>query len=272
MNAQIYIGIDLGTSNSALATSSENILEELRIPQFTSSAVISEKTSLASSLYSPIPEEINDRWPHLPWQELAPNPEAPIVGAWAKDRGIEVPNRVVHSAKSWLCHSLVDRKTAILPWESDISTKLSPIEASTHILNHLKKAFENKYPQKISDLFTVLTVPASFDEVARTLTLEAAAQAGIKNVTLLEEPQAALYSWIAAQKDAWRKHLAPGDTVLVVDVGGGTTDFSLIAVNEVSGDLALERIAVGDHLLLGGDNMDLSLAYFLKNKLEKEGV
>ena len=172
---------------------------------------------------------------------------------------------------------MADRKGPILPWKSEIQEpKLSPVEVSRRFLEHLKHSFHHAIGQRgsaatLSDCKVVLTVPASFDEVARGLTYEAAETAGLGRVTLLEEPQAAFYAWIAQSEGKWRDLVKPGDIVLVVDVGGGTTDFSLISVSEQEGNLRLERISVGEHLLLGGDNMDLALAYRLKAQLENEG-
>jgi hypothetical protein len=166
----------------------------------------------------------------------------------------------------------VDRTAAILPWEAppDV-TRISPLEASTRYLQHLRSAWEQKNATKINEQTVVLTVPASFDASARDLTTEAANRAGLESVILLEEPQAALYSWIKASGERFRKELTVGDVILVIDVGGGTTDFSLIAVTEEGGDVQLTRLAVGDHILLGGDNMDLALAHTLNQQLTTAG-
>ncbi len=178
-----------------------------------------------------------------------------------------MPGRLVSSAKSWLSHSGVDRRAAILPWTAaeDVA-RVSPVAASSAYLEHLRDAWNARVAGKAAadrlenqDVF--LTVPASFDAVARELTIEAAAKAGLRQVTLLEEPQAAFYAWLAAHGDRWRKKVKVGDIILVCDVGGGTTDFTLIAVSDEGGDLVLSRLAVGEHILLGGDNMDLALAY-----------
>jgi hypothetical protein len=185
-----------------------------------------------------------------------------------------VPARLVSSAKSWLCHAGVDRTAAILPWQApDEVPKVSPVEASARYLRHIAAAWDRAFPEApLAKQELLLTVPASFDAVARELTVRAAADAGLPHVTLLEEPQAAFYSWLGVRGDDWRKELVVGDVVLVCDIGGGTTDFSLISVSEVDGNLSLERVAVGDHILLGGDNMDLALAHVVRGRLDAEGT
>lgn len=196
---------------------------------------------------------------------------------YARERGSEIPHRLISSSKSWLCHNLVDRNKPILPWEStDEKSKMSPVEASSLILNHIREAWNFKMASenerlKMEYQDVLITVPASFDAVARDLTVKAAEMAGLQNITLLEEPQAAFYAWIEFAGDRWRDLVKKGDQVLVCDVGGGTSDFSLINVSEQEGDLVLERVAVGNHLLIGGDNMDLALAYTVSNKLSQKG-
>jgi hypothetical protein len=178
----------------------------------------------------------------------------------------------VSSAKSWLCHPGVDRRAAILPADAPAEVaRISPLTASTRYLEHLRWAWEQAHPEApFAQQDITVTIPASFDPAARELTAEACKAAGFHNLTLLEEPQAALYSWIQASGGQWRKQVRHGDIILVVDVGGGTTDLSLIAVLERDGNLALQRIAVGEHILLGGDNMDLALAYGVARKLAQE--
>jgi hypothetical protein len=185
---------------------------------------------------------------------------------------------VISSAKSWLCHPGVDRRGAILPHgaPADDVSRISPVEASRRIIEHLANAWDHAFAQtdeslRLANQDVVLTVPASFDPAARELTVEAARAAGLLHVTLLEEPQAALYAWVAATGDAWRKTIKVGDVIVVVDVGGGTTDFSAIVATEKNGSLELERVAVGDHILLGGDNMDLALAHTVASKLREQG-
>jgi molecular chaperone DnaK (HSP70) len=264
------LGIDLGTSNSAIAVadSLDANPRVIAIPQVTAPGAVGELPTLASALYLPHAGE-SDAAPALPWPSGTESPAA-VVGHWARQRGAEVPDRVISSAKSWLCHGAIDRKAPLLPWKSEsVTEKVSPVEASRRYLEHLIQALRSQQAEPPAG--TVLTVPASFDEAARSLTVEAARAAGLESVVLLEEPQAALYAWIAASGGAWRQQLRPGDVVLVVDVGGGTTDFSLIAVSQSEGNLRLERIAVGEHLLLGGDNMDLALAYRLRRDWEADG-
>lgn len=269
------IGIDLGTSNSALAYARGDGFEVLGVPQLDAPAAVGRHVTLPSALYIPHPGEISAAESRLPWQSEGVTDA--IIGRYARERGTQVPERLVLSAKSWLCNQHVNRHEALLPWRSPVeSGKRSPVDASRLYLSHLKAAYEHAAASAgqavdLSQHDVVLTVPASFDEVARNLTHEAAIAAGLTRVTLLEEPLAAFYAWIAASGDDWRHHVVPGDVVLVCDVGGGTTDFSLIHVSEEKKDLALERIAVGDHLLLGGDNMDLALAYALKARLEGAG-
>ena len=198
----------------------------------------------------------------LPWKKKADS----VVGTFARDHGAKVPGRLVGSAKSWLSHSGVDRKAKLLPFNAPEGVaKVSPVEASAAYLAHLRDAWNGSIGKAADDRLgkqeILLTVPASFDASARDLTIEAARSAGLVNVTLLEEPQAAFYAWLAAQGDDWRKSVKVGDLLLVCDVGGGTTDFTLIGVAGRDGDLELTRLAVGEHILLGGDNMDLALAY-----------
>jgi Hsp70 protein len=276
MNARFSLGIDLGTSNSAIAvadleTDQTRIVE---IAQILGPNQLGETRTLASALYVPHSEEFPEGSFPLPWDAAG---EPAIVGQFARDHGALVPDRLVTSAKSWLSNPHIDPKQKILPWRSDITEeKLSPLECSRRYLQHLRDAFLHAERAQgrdwdLSEGQIVLTVPASFDEVARSLTAEAARAAGLGDVTLLEEPQAAFYAWTAQAGRTWRDLVAHGDIVLVCDIGGGTADFSLIAVTDVAGDLELERVSVGEHILLGGDNMDLALAYALRAKLEATG-
>lgn len=264
------IGIDLGTSNSAVFLSDvdRDVPASVGIFQQSEFAQWIEGEILPSVIYlAPDEESLDGK--KFPDARFPKDLAAKHCGVWARSRASQVPDRCIVSAKSWLCHPGVDRRAAILPWGSE-NTRYSPVDASRWILEHLRWSIERKHDFPISDALTVLTVPASFDEVARRLTAEAAQSAGFKNLRLLEEPQAAFYGWIAEHAESWRKDLQRGDLVLVVDVGGGTTDFSLISIQDRSGDLELERVAVGEHLLLGGDNMDLSLAAKLAVRLELE--
>lgn len=287
MTKKYSLGIDLGTSNSCVSACEVDAghARGVAITQVVAPGTIAERSLLPSALYVPAEGEFPADSLALPWSQGAPAPA--VVGTFAREHGALVPDRLVSSAKSWLCNPHVDRYAAILPWKSDLEQgKVSPFEASRRYLEHMRHAYERFLNEQgggaaLGDTLVVLTVPASFDEVARTLTHEAAVAAGLGNVTLLEEPQAAFYAWIAhteADRSTvhWTEQVVPGDLILVVDVGGGTADFSLIAVAQteagLSKNLELHRIAVGEHILLGGDNMDLALAYVLKGKMEAEGA
>lgn len=264
------IGIDLGTTNCTMAylAPTENAeIEQFAIPQVTASGTEAEAFSLPSFLYFSLEEERKKKQCSISWEPTRHF----CVGLHAKNRGSEVPTRVVSSAKSWLCHSGIDRREKILPLQSS-DEKMSPIEVCAELLKHLREAWDQKNQEILfAEQQIFITVPASFDPAARELVLEAAEKAGYPQVVLLEEPLAAFYAWLQKEEKTWRKQLTVGDTVLVIDIGGGTTDFSLISVEEEKGDLALNRVAVGAHLLLGGDNIDCSLAYFAKQKLEDQG-
>jgi molecular chaperone DnaK (HSP70) len=273
-DARFSLGIDLGTSNSAVAvedfeTGHTAIVE---ITQLLGPNRIGEKPTLPSAIYIPHPEEFPEDQLRLPWQEKS---NGLIVGHFARDHGALIPDRLITSAKSWLSNFHTDPKKPVLPWKSDIKEqKLSALECSRRYLEHMKEGFlyaERAKSRRISEGQIVITVPASFDEVARNLTSEAAQAAGFGKAILLEEPQAAFYAWMAQSGNDWRNQVSPGDIVLVCDVGGGTADFSLIAIAEKEGNLEVERISVGEHILLGGDNMDLALAYTLQAQLEAAG-
>ncbi len=275
------VGIDLGTTHSVMACApadqEEAARQEIRIVpivQLVGPGEVKPRPMLPSFLFLPGPHDVPQGGLRLPWG----GDEAKVVGEFARERGAEIPNRLVASAKSWLCHSGVDRTAPILPWDGpeDVQ-KVSPVEASAAILSHLRDAWNHVMGGRdagirLEEQEIYLTVPASFDAVARELTVEAAKQAGLRHLTLLEEPQASVYAWLASVGEAWRDHLGLGDTILVCDVGGGTTDFSLIEVVEEDGALALKRIAVGNHILLGGDNMDLALAHAVRAKLAASGT
>lgn len=271
MTKRYAVGIDLGTTHSALAAADlddEHARPEIvRIPQLVTRGALEDKTLLPSFLYFAHESE----GPlSLPWDAG----RTYAVGEYARSRAAEAPARVLSSAKSWLSHTGIDRRTPTLPVGApeDIE-KVSPVEASFRYLDHLADAWRERglSDTPLAEQHVVLTVPASFDAAARDLTVEAAYVAGIEDVTLLEEPQAALYAWIEAVGDQWRKLLSVGDVILVVDIGGGTTDFSVIAAVERDGGLELHRVAVGDHILLGGDNMDLTLAHAVRQKLVAQG-
>ncbi|NVM74833.1 hypothetical protein FHW83_000593 [Duganella sp. SG902] len=274
------IGIDLGTTHSALSyvnlqTSDGEKTQHgvLAIPQLTAPGTVEELPLLPSFLYLPHADELAPGENNLPWQQSAQE-LAGVAGEMARSRGATTPIRLVSSAKSWLSHPGVDRRSALLPSDApEEVSRVSPLEASTRYLTHLRKAWEQAHPDApFGEQAVTVTIPASFDPGARELTADAARAAGYTNLTLLEEPQAALYSWIQGSEGRWRKEVKPGDIILVVDVGGGTSDFSLIAVLERDGVLEPHRIAVGDHILLGGDNMDLALAHLVARKLAANGT
>ncbi len=205
----------------------------------------------------------------LPWNEGSDR----IVGEFARSQGAKVPSRLVSSAKSWLCHAGIDREADILPWGSPPEVKkVSPVEASASYLRHIRDAWNDTFARddpakRLESQEVVLTVPASFDEAARELTIEAAKRAELASITLLEEPQAAFYCWIVSHQDRWQREVRAGELILVCDIGGGTTDFSLITVVETPTGPGFRRVAVGDHLMLGGDNIDLALAHHVEKKL-----
>jgi hypothetical protein len=277
MDYLFSLGIDLGTSNSAVAISEvdSSNTDIVEISQVLGPNRIGEKPTLASALYIPHHDEFPaDAFP-LPW----PTPErGPVIGHFAREHGALVPDRLITSAKSWLSNPHIDPRQRSLPWKSDIQEeKLSAFECSRRYLEHMRESFSHAIRTQGRDLSleqaqVVVTIPASFDEIARNLTAEAAEAAGLGKVILLEEPLAAFYAWTAQAGKDWRTQVRPGDIVLVCDVGGGTADFSLVAVSEKDGDLDLNRVSVGEHILLGGDNMDLALAYALRARLEAEGT
>ena len=265
------IGVDLGTTNSAVAAVDtrrrDPRTEVFRIPQLIAPGVVEPRPVLPSFLYFPEPDEIAAGGIALPWE---PSPSA-IVGVLARDRGALAPARQVTSAKSWLAHPGVDRHGAFLPWGSTgAAPRISPVDASARYLMHLRDAWNATIASgdeaaAFERQSIVLTVPASFDEEARELTVEAAREALLLTLTLLEEPIAAFYAWMAEQRRAIA--LEDEEIALVCDVGGGTTDFSLIRVRVEAGAPSFERVAIGDHLLLGGDNLDLALATIVERRI-----
>jgi molecular chaperone DnaK (HSP70) len=271
MNSKYAIGIDLGTTNSALAYRSLETdsapVECLAIPQLTDRATVENRTTLPSFMHLGTEAE-----PGAPaWTADA----TWSVGEYARRRAAEQPGRTVAAAKSWLCHSRVDRLEAILPWGApDDAEKCSPVDASTRYLQHLAGAWNARFPDApFAEQQLVLTVPASFDASARELTHLAAQEAGLPDhLILLEEPQSAVYAWLAQVGNDWRKQLNKDDTLLVCDVGGGTTDFTLVRVEDEDGDLVLRRVAVGNHILVGGDNMDLLTAHLAQQAFAEQGV
>ena len=277
------VGIDLGTTNSAVAyidtAAKRRRVETFRVVQVTAPGEAESLETLPSFHYEPAAAELGDQGAapfELAWGPPWKDGEPPwVVGVYARERGARVPGRLVASAKSWLSHSRVDRRASLLPLHGapDLS-KVSPVTASARYLAHVRAAWDHAFPDHpLADQDVVLTVPASFDEIARELTVEAARDAGLPRVLLLEEPQAAFYAWIDAAGDDWDRDVEPGQRVLVCDVGGGTTDLSLLEVRRTDpdgdqeGPVRFHRIAVGDHLLLGGDNMDLALAHHVEARL-----
>lgn len=274
------IGIDLGTTNCTMAytstqpANSDNVAMDIvqySIPQMMSQGVQGEHALLPSFIYFALQEELDAQHVSIAWDKERTH----CVGAFARERGGQLPTRLIASAKSWLCHTGINRKEKLLPLgdTTPVTQKMSALEACVELLRHLREAWEVKMiSAPFSEQQILITVPASFDPSARQLVQEAAEKAGYPNsIILLEEPQAAFYAWLHKHHAEWRQQLAVGDTILVVDIGGGTTDFSLISVDTDEGNLTLQRIAVGAHLLLGGDNFDLALACLARNKLEEQG-
>ncbi|MGB5834527.1 MAG: Hsp70 family protein [Thiohalocapsa sp.] len=275
--SRFSIGIDLGTTHTALSfveiarCDGEEVEQQMMgIPQLVDPGSVEERSMLPSFIYLPHPDELKAGDLSLPW----PSESGRVLGELARKQGASTPIRLVSSAKSWLCHPDVDRKAPILPPEvPDEIPQVSPFDASIGYLTHLREAWNGLHGHDLLGQQEVtVTVPASFDPAARELTAEAARAVGIEHLVLLEEPQAALYSWVNDSRGRWRHEVKIGDIILVVDVGGGTTDLSLIAVTEQDGALELTRVAVGEHILLGGDNMDLTLAHLVKQKLKASGV
>ena len=284
--AKFVLGIDLGTTNCALAyaeivpeggESKASAPQILQIPQVVGAGECADRPVLPSFLYLPRDGEFQEEALDLPWTAPVEGKLPWLVGTFARDYGAKVPGRLVSSAKSWLSHGVVDRSSGILPTTApEDLQRISPVQASATYLAHLRDAWNqysaaNGLDAVFEDQEIFLTVPASFDTVARDLTIQAARQIGAKHLTILEEPQAAFYAWLVQSGDQWRKSVSVGDLVLVCDIGGGTSDFTLIQVSEEDGSLKLDRVAVGDHILLGGDNMDLALAHAVSATL-KDGM
>ncbi len=274
MPAKYVVGMDLGTTNSLLACAplegDEPRIEVLPVPQLVAAATVEARELLPSFLYLGGAEARGGVY-DLPWA----TEQTFAVGELARRQAAEMPDRTVAAAKSWLCHSRVDRRQPILPWNAPGEVpKISPVETAQRYIEHLRSAWEAAHPEApLAEQYVVLTVPASFDASARELTREAALAAGLPaEVILLEEPQAAVYAWLAASGRRWRRAISLGDTLLVCDVGGGTTDLTLVGAAEEQGELVLRRIAVGNHLLVGGDNMDLALAHFVAGRFAEQGV
>ncbi len=279
--SRFVVGIDLGTTNSAVTyvdtEESPWAIRVLPVPQLVAPGEVESRDTLPSFHYQPADGELAGGALKLPWHKQEPEY---ATGVYAREQGATAPGRMIASAKSWLCHTGVDRTAGLLPWRGapDVE-KLSPVEAASRYLDHIRSAWDAAFKgQPLADQDIVLTLPASFDEVARELTVEAAALAGLKRVVLIEEPQAAFYSWVYRHSDDWETHVRPGQKILICDIGGGTSDFTLIRVRRSAevdtGDthkIQFHRVAVGDHLILGGDNLDLALAGYLEQKITPGG-
>ena len=277
------VGIDLGTTNSAVSyadltgidgnRAGGGISKEIkvfRVPQLTGPGEFAPVPVLPSFLYIPGEYDVSKDALKHPWKKE----NDLFAGVFAREHGAQVPSRLVSSAKSWLCHSRADREAPILPWGSQNVDKISPVKATSEYLRHIRKAWNHWVKDEdlfLENQFTVITVPASFDEAAREYTLKAARDAGFsQNITLLEEPLAAFYAWVTRHEHDWQSHVKADDLILVCDVGGGTTDFTLISLKEAEGSPRFERVAVGDHLILGGDNIDLTLARYVASKFKQK--
>lgn len=276
------IGIDLGTTNSAvsyvdLQQDQEPQIKIFRIPQLTGPGEFSSLPVLPSFLYIPGQYDISKDAVITPWEKSARQGIGNFVGAFARDHGAKVPSRLVSSAKSWLCNGDVDRHARILPWGAgDDVPRVSPVQATAAYLDHIKHAWNSRKgddeEQFLEHQVVIITVPASFDEIARDLTVEAAATAGLHDITLLEEPLAAFYSWLIRHEGTWDRYVKENELIFICDVGGGTTDFTLISLKERKGSPRFERFAVGDHLILGGDNIDIALAKQVESHIGRQNI
>ncbi|MGA2059534.1 MAG: Hsp70 family protein [Thermoguttaceae bacterium] len=296
--SRYVVGFDLGTTNSAVCyvdtQESPWRVRTFAVPQLVAPGQVEARETLPSFYYQPARGEFPPEAMRLPWQGAEGRVQGSgvgvqdlegkgnkrgrskgkepcyAVGFFARDQGTLAPGRLINSAKSWLCHSGVDRTAGLLPWHgADDVDRLSPVEVSARYLAHVRDAWNARFPREpLEKQDFVLTLPASFDEVARELTVKAAAAAGLPRVVLIEEPQAAFYAWIYTHQDDWDRLVEPGQKILVCDIGGGTSDFTLIRVRRgEGGKVQFHRVAVGDHLILGGDNLDLTLAQYIEKKL-----
>lgn len=273
------VGIDLGTTNIVVAYTeiADNLQQApvslFEIDQLIGAGEVARRPLLPSFRYHPAPGQVAADDMILPWdaEPVAGDISQVIVGEWARELGSKVEGRQVSSAKSWLSHQGVDRESDILPWVgSSDQDKVSPVTASASYLQHVRQAWNYHHPgNRLEDQEVVVTIPASFDETARNLTLQAARLAGLTDIVLLEEPQAVCYDWYSRHAEQAKETLASVPLLLVCDVGGGTTDLSLIEANQDNDELSLNRIGVGEHLMLGGDNLDLALAHLAEQRLNK---
>lgn len=277
--ARYLVGIDLGTTNSVLAYCeiqddlTQSAVQIFDIDQLVGPGEVVRKSLLPSFRFHPAQGQFQASDMTLPWtsQPMAGEIDQVIIGEWARELGAQVEGRQVSSAKSWLSHDAVDRESDILPWSAAESVdKVSPLLASASYLNHIRQSWDYHHPSdKLADQDVVVTIPASFDETARNLTLKAAELAGLQHIHLLEEPQAVCYDWYSRHLNSASEQLQDIPSILVCDVGGGTTDLSLIAAQHHEEQLSLNRIGVGDHLMLGGDNIDLALAHLAEQRLSQ---
>ncbi len=272
---RFVVGIDLGTTNSVVSyvdtADDDQRVRTFLVRQAVTANETEQLETLPSFHYQPVSNEISLERLGLPTD--GSDPEY-VVGRFARDHGMTVPGRVVSSAKSWLCHAGVDRSADILPWHgAEDVERISPVEASARYLKHMRLAWDAEFPDDpLCDQDLVITLPASFDEVARELTVAAARVAGLPRIVLIEEPQAAFYAWIQSHAGEWDSLVEPGQRILVCDVGGGTSDFTLIqAAQRNEGEVEFQRIAVGNHLILGGDNLDIALAHEIERRLDRPG-
>ena len=273
--SRFVVGLDLGTTNSAMAyvdtTEQPRQIRTLGVPQVVAPGQTETRDTLPSFHYQPAQGEFPPASIRLPWQR---SERDYIVGHFARDHGTQAPGRLIASAKSWLCHTGVDRTAELLPWQgAEDVPRLSPVTVSARYLEHFREAWDARFPEHpLAEQDFVLTLPASFDELARELTIRAARQAGLNRVVLIEEPQAAFYAWIDKHAGTWDQLVSPGQKILVCDVGGGTTDLTLIRVRRGrDGVVQFHRVAVGEHLILGGDNFDLALAHHLERRIKGDG-
>lgn len=282
---RFVVGIDLGTTNSAVSYvdlehtgEQKKRIRVFHVPQLTGPGEFTRLKVLPSFLYIPGKYDITREAMAAPWTiEERTRHDKNFAGAFARDHGSSTPARLVSSAKSWLCSRSADRKAPILPWGAgDDVYKVSPVRAAVSYLKHIRKSWNISMGDDdalyMENQDVIITVPASFDEVARDLTLEAAELSGLSGATLIEEPLAAFYSWLIRHEKDWSKYVTSGELILVCDVGGGTTDFTLISLTDVGNTPRFERIAVGDHLILGGDNIDIAIADEIQKKLGKSAA
>ena len=273
--SRFVVGIDLGTTNSAVTyidtDKADWKIRVLSMEQLVAVGEIESLDTLPSFYFCPAQTGQTESFA-LPWHKKSPSF---CVGAYARDETAKTSGRGIASAKSWLCHAAVDRTAPLLPWQGAADVKrLSPVDVSSSYLKHVRGSWDHQFPdQPLAEQDIVLTLPASFDEVARELTVQAASDAGLKRVVLIEEPQAAFYAWVYKHKDDWESKITIGQKILVCDIGGGTTDFTLIRVRKSDGQQQVQfhRVAVGNHLILGGDNLDLAIAKFIEKKLVGDG-